>query len=55
MPLSDTTKIGLANRFKVKIDNGTYDLGSWAKVDGLEVTWDLAEYRAGDDRAMTCD
>ncbi|HWS47384.1 MAG TPA: phage tail protein [Acidimicrobiia bacterium] len=48
MPLSDTTKIGLANRFKVKIDNGTYDLGSWAKVDGLEVTWDLAEYRAGD-------
>ena len=35
MPLTDDTHLGLANRFKVKIDNGSYDLGSWAKVDGL--------------------
>jgi phage tail-like protein len=48
MPLAEDTKIGLANRFKVVIDNGSYDLGSWAKVEGLEVSWDLAEYRAGD-------
>ncbi len=48
MPLSDQTKIGLANRFKVVIDNGAYDLGSWAKVEGLDVSWDHAEYRAGD-------
>ena len=26
----------------------TYDLGSWSKVSGLDVTWDIAEYRAGD-------
>jgi len=48
MPLTDSTHLGLANRFKVKIDNGSYDLGSWAKVDGLDVKWDLAEYRSGD-------
>jgi len=47
-PLNDTTKIGLANRFTLKIDDGDYDLGSWAKVEGLDVKWDVAEYRAGD-------
>jgi len=26
----------------------SHDLGSWAKVDGLDVSWDIAEYRAGD-------
>ncbi|RZU51559.1 phage tail-like protein [Krasilnikovia cinnamomea] len=48
MALSDTTMLGMANRFTVKIDNGGYDLGSWSQVDGLDVKWDLAEYRAGD-------
>ena len=48
MPLSDGTKIGMANRFTVVIDNGDYDLGSWSQVDGLDVKWDMAEYRAGD-------
>ncbi|GAB1688900.1 phage tail protein [Krasilnikovia sp. M28-CT-15] len=48
MALTDTTMLGMANRFKVKIDNGQYDLGSWSQVDGLDVKWDLAEYRAGD-------
>lgn len=48
MPLGDATMLGMANRFTVKIDNGEYDLGSWAQVDGLDVKWDLAEYRAGD-------
>jgi phage tail-like protein len=46
--LSDTTALGMANRFTVKIDNGAYDLGSWAQVDGLDVKWDMVEYRAGD-------
>jgi phage tail-like protein len=45
--LGDATKIGMANRFTVKIEGGE-DLGSWSQVDGLDVKWDLAEYRAGD-------
>jgi phage tail-like protein len=48
MPLGDATMLGMANRFTVKIDQGQYDLGSWAQVDGLDVKWDIAEYRAGD-------
>ena len=44
--LNDQSKLGLSNRFHVTIDS--HDLGSWAKVDGLDVSWDIAEYRAGD-------
>lgn len=48
MPLGDATMLGMANRFTVEISNGQYNLGSWAQVDGLDVKWDMAEYRAGD-------
>ncbi|MCW2594885.1 MAG: hypothetical protein JWR06_1354 [Jatrophihabitans sp.] len=48
MPLNDTTKIGLANRFHVVVDQSSYDLGSWQKCEGLDVTWDVPDYRAGD-------
>ncbi|GAB1644642.1 phage tail protein [Krasilnikovia sp. MM14-A1259] len=48
MAISDSTMLGVANRFTVKIDNGQWDLGSWAQVDGLDVKWDIAEYRTGD-------
>jgi phage tail-like protein len=48
MPLSDATMLGMSNRFTVEISNGQYNLGSWAQVDGLDVKWDMAEYRAGD-------
>jgi phage tail-like protein len=48
MPLGDATMLGMANRFTVEISNGQYNLGSWAQVDGLDVKWDVAEYRAGD-------
>ena len=49
MPLADDVPLALANRFKVKVDApGEIDLGSWAKVDGLDVTFDVVEYRAGD-------
>jgi phage tail-like protein len=49
MALTDTSTIGLTNRFKVVMSgNNTYDIGSWAKADGLDVTWDVAEYRMGD-------
>ncbi|MDT4991162.1 MAG: hypothetical protein QOE51_1513 [Actinoplanes sp.] len=48
MAIGDATMLGMANRFTVKIHNGEYDLGSWSQVDGLDVKWDMAEYRAGD-------
>jgi phage tail-like protein len=48
MPLNDTSKLGLANRFSVTIDFSRYNLGSWAQADGLSVKWSVAEYRAGD-------
>jgi phage tail-like protein len=35
-----------ALRFHVIIDG--HDLGDWAKVDGLSVNFEVAEYRAGD-------
>lgn len=47
-PLSDGSKLGMANRFTIVIDKSTYDLGSWAQAEGLDVKWDIAEYRAGD-------
>ncbi|MEU9132735.1 phage tail protein [Kitasatospora sp. NPDC048540] len=41
--------LGLANRFQVKLDGATnIDLGFWSTVGGLDVTWGLCEYRAGD-------
>src|ERR1700710_3027158 len=46
--LNDTTKVGLANRFKVTVDPGDHDLGSFQKAEGLDVTWDMPDYRAGD-------
>jgi hypothetical protein len=49
MPLANDVPLALANRFKVKVDApGEIDLGSWAKVEGLDVTFDVVEYRAGD-------
>ncbi|GGS37571.1 MULTISPECIES: phage tail protein [Actinokineospora] len=49
MPLSDSSKIGMANRFVVRMSGKkVYDLGSWTKADGLDVAFDVAEYRAGD-------
>lgn len=48
MPIAADTALGLAMRFVVKIDNTPYDLGSWSKVTGLDVAWDVCEYRAGD-------
>jgi len=49
MALNDTSVVGLVNRFTVKVDGQkVYDLGSWYKVDGLEVTWDVPDARVGD-------
>jgi phage tail-like protein len=46
--LNDQSKIGLGNRFKVKVTPGDHDLGSWAHADGLDVTWEVPDYRMGD-------
>jgi phage tail-like protein len=35
-----------ASRFSLTVDG--YDLGSWSKVDGLDVSWDVAEYGDSD-------
>jgi len=53
MPLNDQSKIGLANRFVVTVvEQQTYDLGSWQKCEGLDVTWDVPDFRAGDQGNM---
>lgn len=39
--------LALANRFSVVLD-GDINLGYWSSVRGLDVTWNLCEYRAGD-------
>lgn len=48
--MQDMEKLGLANRFLVRVNdpNGGTEFGSWTQVQGLEVTWDIADYRAGD-------
>jgi phage tail-like protein len=35
-------------RFEVTLDETKINLGSWTKVEGLDVTWEYCEYRAGD-------
>lgn len=47
MAIATETQLGLSMRFDVTIDN-SYDLKSWSKASGLEVSWDICEYRAGD-------
>jgi len=46
--LNDQTNVGLANRFVVTIVPSDWSLGSWQKAEGLDVTWDMPDYRAGD-------
>jgi len=50
MPIATDAPIGMAMRFAVTIDDGQYNLESWSEAKGLEVSWDLVEYRAGDHR-----
>jgi phage tail-like protein len=48
MAVADDAVLGLSNRFKVDVNPGNRSLGSWAKVEGLDVTWEVPDYRAGD-------
>jgi len=52
MALNDQSSVGLANRFHVKVDTSPYDLGTWQKCEGLDVTWDIADFRSGDHANM---
>jgi phage tail-like protein len=38
---------GDSSKFIVVFDNSTYDLGAWSKAGGLNVNWDMVEYRTG--------
>jgi phage tail-like protein len=48
MPIGADALLGLANRFHLKIIPSDKDLGTWNKADGLDVSWEVCEYRAGD-------
>jgi len=48
MAVGAEAQMGLANRFKVTVMPENRSLGSWAKVEGLDVTWEVPDYRAGD-------
>jgi len=48
VPYAVDDQMGLANRFLVTANPGSWELGSWAEVKGIDVTWDIPEYRAGD-------
>jgi phage tail-like protein len=43
---------GDSSKFMVVFDDGEYDLGSWSKVSGLNVSWEKAEYRNGADNEI---
>ncbi|MFI2458155.1 phage tail protein [Streptomyces sp. NPDC019539] len=40
--------VSMAHNFTVAIDRCRYELGNWASASGLTVSWQTAEYRAGD-------
>jgi phage tail-like protein len=40
-------EVGMSHRFTFSVDKSSYDLGSWAKVSGLSVTWEMCTYRYG--------
>lgn len=48
MAIAADLQLGLSMRFSVQIEGN--DLKYWSKATGLEVSWDVCEYRAGDAR-----
>jgi phage tail-like protein len=48
VPIADDVQLGLTNRFLVTVIPSSRSLGSWAKAEGLDVTWEVPDYRAGD-------
>lgn len=45
-------EVGMSHRFTVSIDMADYDLGSWSKVSGLSVKWEMCKYHCGDTDAI---
>lgn len=48
MGLLQNLDVGMGHHFSVVIDNPAFDLGTWSKASGLQVTWNICEYRVGD-------
>lgn len=48
MGAKDGKKIGMSNRFRLVVEPGGHDLGTWSKIDGLDVSWTMNTYQAGD-------
>lgn len=44
---------GQVLRFRVRIDHGRHDLGSWSKCDGLSVEYEVKEYQEGGENGFT--
>ena len=44
---SALSQVSMTHHFVVCIDNPAYDLGTWARVSGLTVSWNPCEYRVG--------
>ncbi|MEC3981858.1 phage tail protein [Amycolatopsis sp. H20-H5] len=44
--------VGMSHQFRVSIDSGTYDLGTWTKVSGLAVGWNACQYRCGENEEV---
>ncbi|NEC23888.1 phage tail protein [Streptomyces parvus] len=42
------SSVSMAHHFTVAIDRSQYELGAWTSAAGLNVSWHIAEYRAGD-------
>jgi phage tail-like protein len=40
--------VGMTHHFSVIIDNPAFDLGTWSRASGLQVSWNVCEYRVGD-------
>ncbi len=41
-------EVGMSHRFTVSVDMADYDLGSWSRVSGLSVNWEMCMHRHGE-------
>jgi phage tail-like protein len=46
-------EVGMSHRFTFSVDKSPYDLGSWSKVTGLDVSWTMCRYRSFDNATKT--
>jgi len=44
----DALPVGMTHHFSVVVDNPLFNLGTWSRVSGLQVAWNICEYRVGD-------